>query len=91
MDDRIVADQWGCDVPVRGSLFQDVHVDYQRPLFPECPDLALPPFAIVVKFCPGPRRRWYSDSSREVEPIPVTVWSALTADQRRLLKFPIRP
>src|SRR5262245_23486829 len=34
MDDRVVADQWGCDVPVRGSESQDPHVDYQRPLFP---------------------------------------------------------
>lgn len=54
MDDSIVADQWGCDVPVRGSLFQDVHIDYQRPLFPECPDLTLPPFAIVVSFAVAP-------------------------------------
>src|SRR5689334_19307311 len=33
MDDRIVADQWGCDAPVRGSDYQDFHVDYRRPLF----------------------------------------------------------
>jgi hypothetical protein len=50
MDDRIVADQWGCDVPLRGSEYQGVHVDYQRPLFPEAPDLALPPYAAVVSF-----------------------------------------
>jgi len=50
MDDRIVADQWGCDVPVRGSGYQNAHADYQRPLFPERPDLLLPSFAIVVSF-----------------------------------------
>jgi len=50
MDDRIVADQWGCDVPLRGSEYQAVHVDYQRPLFPEVPDLALPAYAMVVSF-----------------------------------------
>jgi hypothetical protein len=50
MDDRVVADQWGCDVPLRGSEYQGVHVDYQRPLFPELPDLVLPPYAIVVSF-----------------------------------------
>lgn len=50
MDERIVADQWGCDVPVRGSEHQELHVDYQRPLFPEIPDLALPAYAVVVSF-----------------------------------------
>jgi ectoine hydroxylase-related dioxygenase (phytanoyl-CoA dioxygenase family) len=48
MDDRIVADQWGCDVPVRGSDYQEPHRDYWRPLFPELPELALPPYAVVV-------------------------------------------
>jgi hypothetical protein len=50
MDDRIVADQWGCDAPLRGSEYQGLHVDYRRPLFPEAPDLPLPPYAIVVSF-----------------------------------------
>ena len=50
MDERIVADQWGCDVPVRGSTFQAVHVDYQRPLFPETAELLLPPYVLVVSF-----------------------------------------
>ena len=27
MDDRVVADQWGCDVPLQGSGYQDVHAD----------------------------------------------------------------
>ena len=47
---RIVADQWGCDVPIRGSKYQEFHVDYQRPLFEEVPDLALPPYMLVVSF-----------------------------------------
>lgn len=50
MDDRVVADQWGCDVPLRGSQYQGAHVDYQHPLFPELPDLALPPYAVTVSF-----------------------------------------
>ncbi len=50
MDDRVVADQWGCDVPVRGSEYQEAHVDYRRPLFEEFPDLALPPHMLLVSF-----------------------------------------
>jgi hypothetical protein len=50
MDDRIAADQWGCDVPIRGSQYQNAHVDYQRPLFPELPSAVLPAHAIVVSF-----------------------------------------
>ena len=50
MGDRIVADQWGCDVPVRGSEYQGTHVDYRNPLFPEAPDLILPVYFLVVSF-----------------------------------------
>jgi ectoine hydroxylase-related dioxygenase (phytanoyl-CoA dioxygenase family) len=50
MGNRIVADQWGCDVPLPGSTYQAVHVDYQRPLFYEMPDLVLPPYIILVSF-----------------------------------------
>lgn len=50
MGQRIVADQWGCDVPVRGSEYQRLHVDYQRPLFEEVVDLSLPPYMLVVSF-----------------------------------------
>jgi ectoine hydroxylase-related dioxygenase (phytanoyl-CoA dioxygenase family) len=50
MDARVVADQWGCDVPVRGSEYQGVHVDYRRPLFEEMADLPLPPYMLVVSF-----------------------------------------
>jgi hypothetical protein len=50
MDDRVVADQWGCDVALRGSKHQDFHVDYQRPLFPEPPHLSLPIYMLVVSF-----------------------------------------
>src|SRR5450432_2839012 len=50
MDDRIVADQRGCDVPLRGSEYQEVHVDYRRPLFEEVPDLPLPPYLLAVSF-----------------------------------------
>ena len=50
MDARVVADQWGCDVPLQGSDFQAFHVDYQRPLFAESPDLALPAYMLAVSF-----------------------------------------
>jgi ectoine hydroxylase-related dioxygenase (phytanoyl-CoA dioxygenase family) len=50
MDERIVADQWGCDVPLRGSEYQELHVDYQRPLFTEAPDLSLPCYMLAVSF-----------------------------------------
>jgi hypothetical protein len=50
MDDRVVADQWGCDVSLRGSQNQAAHVDYQRPLFAEAPDLLLPSYMLVVNF-----------------------------------------
>jgi hypothetical protein len=50
MDERVVADQWGCDVPLRGSEYQGAHVDYQHSLFPETPDLVLPAYAMVVSF-----------------------------------------
>ncbi len=159
LDDRIVADQWSCDVPLPGSDYQSLHVDYQRPLFSEAPDLCLPAYLLVVSFglvpitlengpieiAPGthrmprqqalyavetgeiaiepvllelgdvlirhpwalhrgtpnrsgtPRalvsiryaRRWYTDSSRDVESLPRTVWDSLTPDQQQLMRFPV--
>jgi ectoine hydroxylase-related dioxygenase (phytanoyl-CoA dioxygenase family) len=159
MGERVVADQWNCDVPVRGSVHQDVHVDYQHPLFPEVPELLLPAYMLTVSFglmditsdhgpleiAPGthrmprheairaaesdeiemkpilleagdvlirhpwalhrgtpnitdtPRalvtiryvRRWYIDDSREVNPIPRTVWNSLTPVQQKMMRFPI--
>ena len=50
MGERIAADQWGCDTPLKGSEYQNAHVDYQRPLFSELPDLFLPPYMLVVSF-----------------------------------------
>jgi hypothetical protein len=50
MDPRVVADQWGCDVPLRGSEYQRFHIDYRRPLFEEAPDLPLPPYMLIVSF-----------------------------------------
>ena len=157
--ERVVADQWGCDVPLRGSENQEAHVDYQRPLFAEVPDLLLPPYMLVVSFslvrisgAEGPIqiapsthrmareealravqaaeiemqsvplelgdvlirhpwalhrgtpnttdipralvtiryvRRWYSDDSREVNPIPLAVWQSLTPEQQSVMRFPV--
>lgn len=50
MDDRVVADQWNCDVPLQGSEYQQFHADYQRPLFAEEPDLQLPPYMLIASF-----------------------------------------
>ena len=50
LGERIVADQWSCDVPVRGSVYQKAHADFQRPLFAEYPDFVLPAYMLVVSF-----------------------------------------
>lgn len=50
LGDRIAADQWGCDIPLRGSSYQGLHVDYRHPLFGEAPDLVLPMYFLVVSF-----------------------------------------
>ena len=50
MDERIVADQWGCDVPLGDSCFQQFHADYQRSLFAEQPDLRLPAYMLAMSF-----------------------------------------
>lgn len=50
MDDRVVADRWGCDVALRGSDYQAIHVEYQRPLFSEAPGLPLPAYMLMVSF-----------------------------------------
>lgn len=66
MDDRVVADQWGCDVALPGSDYQGLHVDYQRPLFSEQPDLLLPVYMIVVSFGLSPITR--RDGPIEIAP-----------------------
>jgi ectoine hydroxylase-related dioxygenase (phytanoyl-CoA dioxygenase family) len=50
MGSRVVADQWGCDIPLRGSEYQLFHADHQRPLFEEDPNLLLPPYMLAVSF-----------------------------------------
>jgi ectoine hydroxylase-related dioxygenase (phytanoyl-CoA dioxygenase family) len=50
MGDDVVADQWGCDVPLEGSGYQGWHADFARPLFGEEPDLSLPPYMLMVSF-----------------------------------------
>ncbi len=81
MDTRVVADQWGCDVPVQGSQYQTPHVDYERPLFAEAPDLILPTYMLVVSFglvpitsnegpiqiAPGTHRMRRQDALQEVQ------------------------
>jgi hypothetical protein len=66
MDDRVVADQWGCDVALRGSQNQEPHVDYQRPLFAEAPDILLPPYMLIVSF--GVARITAADGPIEIAP-----------------------
>jgi ectoine hydroxylase-related dioxygenase (phytanoyl-CoA dioxygenase family) len=161
MGDGIVADQWGCDVPLGGSQYQEPHIDYQRPVFAERPELVFPPYMLVVSFgllritpahgpveiAPGthrmardvalqsvkageiplrtisletgdvlirhpwavhrgtpnttdmPRalatiryvRSWYTDSSRDVNAIPFSLWRSFTPKERCLLRFPVEP
>ncbi len=81
MGNQVVADQWGCDVPLRGSEYQGVHADYKKPLFPEAPDLALPMYVLIVSFglvritqahgpieiAPGTHRMKRMDALRAVE------------------------
>jgi hypothetical protein len=50
MDDRVVADQWGCDLPIERSDYQGFHADYQRPLFAEAPEMHLPAYMLNVSF-----------------------------------------
>jgi len=66
MGSRMVADQWCCDIPLRGSQYQRFHVDYQRPLFEELPELSLPPYMLVVSF-------GFIDITAEHGPIEIAV------------------
>jgi ectoine hydroxylase-related dioxygenase (phytanoyl-CoA dioxygenase family) len=66
MDDRIVADQWGCDISVRGSEYQNPHIDCRRPLFEEAADLLLPPYMLLVSF--GLTRIAAGDGPIEIAP-----------------------
>jgi len=34
-------------------------------------------------------RRWYADSSREVELLPRAVWDSLTPEQQQVMRFPV--
>jgi ectoine hydroxylase-related dioxygenase (phytanoyl-CoA dioxygenase family) len=54
MGDKVVADQWGCDVALTGADYQGIHVDYRHPLFSELPDLQLPVYMLIVSFGLGP-------------------------------------
>jgi hypothetical protein len=80
MDDRVVADQWGCDVPLRGSEYQGVHVDYQRPLFPESPDTN----------CRSTERNALSDrrTRRRRRHEPLGANRAYDAGGRRFVRYP---
>jgi len=102
MDDQVVADQWGCDVPLHGSEYQGAHVDYQRPLFPEVPDLALPVYAVVVSFglvriarehgpieiAPGTHRMPRMDALRAVEAGEIGVLAVLLEIGDVLIRHP---
>jgi hypothetical protein len=79
--DRVVADQWGCDVALHGSEHQGLHVDYRNPLFAEAPDLTVPAYMLVVSFglvpitldngpieiVPGTHRLTRADAARSAE------------------------
>jgi ectoine hydroxylase-related dioxygenase (phytanoyl-CoA dioxygenase family) len=103
MDDRIVADQWGCDVPLRGSIHQSLHGDYKRPLFAEAPDLLLPIYMLVVSFglieitpeygpiqiAPGTHRAPRSEARRTVESAEIELQSVPLALGDVLIRNPL--
>jgi hypothetical protein len=35
-------------------------------------------------------RHWYADASRDVEALPRTIWESLPAEQRNLMRFPMK-
>jgi len=90
MDERVVANQWGCDVPLLGSQNQEAHADYQRPLFAEAPDLPLPPYILVVSFgllrispahgpieiAPG-THRMLREEAIQMQPVPLEIGDVL--------------
>lgn len=69
-DDQVVADQWGCDVPLRGSKHQQPHVDYRRPLFAEAPESAAAPLHAGGQLWPD---RHFPGENGETELRPVTL------------------
>ena len=77
MDDRVVADQWGCNVPLRGSVFQEPHIDYKRPLFAEAPELPLPPYMLVVSFPLIDITPAHGPIEIAMEPVPLQVGDVL--------------
>ena len=102
MDDRAVADQWGCDVPLPGSTYQEAHVDYQRPLFPEAPGLLLPTYMLIVSFgliditaehgpieiAPGTHRMPREEALRSVESAEVALQPVLLDQGDVLIRHP---
>jgi hypothetical protein len=70
MDDQVVADQWGCDVPLRGSEYQGAHADYQRPLYAVVVSFGLVRIAREhgpIEIAPGTHRMPRTDALRAVE------------------------
>ena len=94
MGARVVADQWGCDVPLKGSLYQEPHIDYQRPLFAEAPGLILPPYMLIVSF--GLSRITPDDGAIQIAPgthcMPVTDGAeALQSGEIGMCPVPLEP
>jgi len=81
LDDRVVADQWGCDGPSEVPATRFFTSIIHRPLFAESPDLELPTYMLVVSFglvpitldngplevAPGTHRMPRSNAIRAVE------------------------
>ncbi len=102
MGDRVVADQWGCDVALEGSTYQGSHVDYQRPLFPERADWVLPPYILVVSFglaaitladgpieiAPGTQRMARSDAMRAMELLEIEMQPVVLGVGDVLIRHP---
>jgi ectoine hydroxylase-related dioxygenase (phytanoyl-CoA dioxygenase family) len=46
---------------------------------------SLPRALVTIRYV----RRWYADSSRDVEALPRAVWESLTPEERTLMRFPV--
>jgi hypothetical protein len=49
LGEGMAIDQFASDTPLKGSIYQDIHSDL-GPLFPEQPDLVLPPMLLATNF-----------------------------------------
>ena len=78
MDDRVVADAMGPG---------DLLIRHPWALHRGTPNTTDTPRALItLRYV----RRWYTDDSRDVNSMGRATWESLTAEQRRVIRFPVR-